>query len=128
MFTSQNCTPSNASIVVSSQTTAGLPQLSVALNGTNSGIVVEQVIVNDSWIAANIGASSSVTTIVCEAVAVFPQTSVAVKVLTMINSFAQFPSIVSLDSCTSAFPQLSVANAGAYVSAYHRMNAAGNHS
>ena len=65
----------------------------------------------------NTGFVSSTTLIVCDTEVLFPQSSVATKVLMIVNSFTQFPGIVSLgDSTTTAVPQLSTAVGVVYVS------------
>ena len=90
-----------------------LPQLSVAVATANTG-VAGQLMVETAGSASITGAEISCTLMVCEAVELFPQASVAVHVRVTLYVPAQAPGVViSFDVSVNALPQLSVAVATA---------------
>jgi len=107
--------PAQAPKVVTSLKTRlkALPQASVADAISKEG-VAGQLMVAGAGSGLMMGAVISCTLIVCDAVAIFPQSSDAVQVLVTLYSPAQSPLVVtSANSKLKALPQISVADADA---------------
>ena len=98
-------------MVCSSKVTVTLlSQLSVAVTVPGDGTPVEHSIVSSAGISVITGASLSPALIVCTAVVLLPQSSVAVQVRISVKLFAQDPGIVCSSSDTvTLLSQLSVA-------------------
>jgi len=95
-------------VVTSAKVNTGVPQLSVAVGVAQEG-VPEHSIVDGPGKPEITGGMVSSTLIVCDAVAVLPQSSVAVHVLVILYSFGQVPFVVTSAKVNTGVPQLSVA-------------------
>jgi hypothetical protein len=95
-------------VVTSAKVKVGTPQLSVAVGVVQEG-VPEHSIVEGPGKPEITGGIVSSTLIVCDAVAVLPQSSVAVHVLVILYSFGQVPFVVTSAKVSTGTPQLSVA-------------------
>jgi hypothetical protein len=84
------------------------PQASVAVAVANCGAAGQEM-VDGAGKAAITGAVVSVTVMVCEAVDVFPQASVAVQVLVTEYELAQAPGVVTSTKVSVTVEQASVA-------------------
>ena len=105
-----------------------LPQASVAVATANTGVAGQETVEGAGKVAIT-GATVSVTLIVCEAVEIFPQASVAVQVLVTEYEPAQVPLVVtSAEVKVTVLPQASVAvaTANAGVAGQEMVEAAGN--
>lgn len=95
-------------VVTSANVNVGTAQLSVAVGVAHAG-VPEHSIDEGPGNPEMTGGTVSSTLIVCVAVAVLPQGSVAVHVRVMLYSFGQVPLVVTSAKVSTGTPQLSVA-------------------
>ena len=95
--------------VLSVIVTVAILQLSVAVNVAAVGTEPHATVVAAGTVSTKVGATVSLTVIVCTCVAVFPQRSVAVQVLVITYEEGHDPFAVVSDMATVAVPQLSVA-------------------
>ena len=95
-------------VVTSAKFKVGVPQLSVAVGVAQDG-VPEHSMVDGPGKPEITGGMVSSTLIVCEAVAVLPQSSVAVHVRVTLYSPGQVPLVVTSANVNTGTPQLSVA-------------------
>lgn len=101
-------------VVTSANDKVGVPQLSVAVGVAHTGVTEHSVVVGPGN-GEMTGGVVSTTLIICAAVEVFPQGSVAVHVRVMVYSFAQVPGVVTSTNASAGVPQLSVAVGVAHV-------------
>src|SRR5688572_8717725 len=87
---------------------ATVPQASVAVGVPNDGVKGHSIVAAGG-VVVNIGAVLSSTVIVCVAVAVLPQASVAINVLVTVYSLAQVPGVEASVDVIATVPQASVA-------------------
>ena len=95
-------------VVTSAKVSVGVPQLSVAVGVVHDG-VPEHSILDGPGNPEMTGGIVSSTLIVCVAVAVLPQASVAVHVRVILYSLGQVPLVVTSANVNTGTPQLSVA-------------------
>ena len=95
-------------VVTSAEVNVGVPQLSVTVGVVQDG-VPEHSILEGPGNPERTGGIVSSTLMVCVAVAVLPQSSVAVQVRVMLNSLGQVPLVVTSANVKTGVPQLSVA-------------------
>ena len=95
-------------VVTSAKVNTGVPQLSVAVGVVHEG-VPEHSIVDGPGKPDITGGIVSSTFIICDAVAVFPQSSVAVQVRVMLYEPAQESVMVTSAKVNTGTSQLSVA-------------------
>ncbi len=95
-------------VVLSAKVKTGVPQLSVAVGVVHEGVPEHSIIEGPGNPEITGGIVSSIL-IIWEAVAVFPQSSVAVQVLVMLYSFGHVPFVVTSAKLNTGTPQLSVA-------------------
>lgn len=95
-------------VVTSAKVKTGVPQLSVAVGVVQEGIP-EHSMVEGPGKPEMTGGMVSSTLIVCEAIAVFPQSSVAVHVRVILYSPGHVPFVVTSAKVNTGTPQLSVA-------------------
>jgi len=95
-------------VVKSANVSKGVPQLSVAVGVVHAGIPEHSMVVMPGNPEITGGIVSS-TFIICDAVAVFPQSSVAVQVRVMLYEPAQESVIVTSAKVNTGTSQLSVA-------------------
>ena len=114
-------------VVTSADVMVTAPQASLAVAVANDGVSGHSMVVA-AGNALNTGAVLSSTVIVCDAVAVLPQASVAVNVLVRVYSLAHAPLVVTSADVMVTAPQASLAVAVAKdgVSGHSMVVAAGN--
>ncbi len=95
-------------VVTSAKPKEGIPQLSVAVGVVQEGTTEHSIVVGAGKPEITGGVVSS-TLIVWEAVAVFPQPSLAVQVRVILNSFGHEPLVVTSTNVRVGVEQLSVA-------------------
>lgn len=95
-------------VVTSAKVNVGVPQLSVTVGVVHDG-VPEHSILDGPGNPEMTGGMVSSTLIVCVAVAVLPQSSVAVQVRVILYSLGQVPLVVTSANVSTGVPQLSVA-------------------
>jgi hypothetical protein len=101
--------PGHAPLVVTSaKVNVGTPQLSVAVGISKDGVPPHSMVVTPGNPEMTGGTVSS-TLIVCVAVAVLPQPSLAVQVRVILYSDGQVPLVVTSANVNVGVPQLSVA-------------------
>ena len=95
-------------VLTSAKVSVGVPQLSVAVGVVHDGIPEHSIVVG-AGSAEITGGTVSSTLIVCEAVVIFPQASVAVHVLVILYDPEHPPGVVTSAKVNVGVLQLSVA-------------------
>jgi len=95
-------------VLTSAKVNVGVPQLSVAVGVVHDGVPEHSIVVG-AGSAEITGGTISSTLIVCEAVVIFPQASVAVQVLVILYDPVHAPGVVTSAKVSVGVLQLSVA-------------------